>query len=363
MFYHILYPLRDIFFGFNVFRYITFRAVCASVTAFLISLFLGPFLIRTLKRLNVKERVIKEETCPGLHKLHKNKEETPTMGGILIVASIILSTLLWADLSNPFILFVTATTLGLGLVGFIDDYLKLKREGSFGLTASTKLIGQLAIGAGVGLFIFFSPKIDTKLDLPFFKDVIINLGLFYIIFAALVIAAASNAVNLTDGLDGLAIGCLVMVALTYGVLSYIAGHIEFSEYLFVPYIRGAGELSIYCSAIVGAGLGFLWYNAYPASIFMGDTGALALGGGIGCVALFVKKELLLLLVGGIFVIEALSVILQVGFYKLKRKRLFLVAPFHHHFEIKGWPEPKVTVRFWIVAAILALASLATLKLR
>ena len=363
MFYHIFYPLRDIFFGFNVFRYITFRAVCASVTAFLISLLLGPYVIKLLKRLNIKEVVRSEADCAGLYRLHKDKEGTPTMGGILILSALILSTLLWADLRNPFVLFVSAVTLWLGIMGFIDDYRKLKEKNSLGLSAPAKLISQLAVGIAIGFFVLYSTRIDTRLTLPFFKDLGINLGVFYLIFSSLVIIASSNAVNLTDGLDGLAIGCMVIAAFTYAVLSYVSGHIRFSEYLLIPYIRGAGELAVYCAALVGAGLGFLWYNAYPATIFMGNTGALALGGGIGCVALFTKKEILLILVGGIFVIDALSVILQVGFYKMTKRRLFLVAPFHHHFEIKGWPEPKVTIRFWIIAIILSLATLATLKLR
>ena len=362
MFYHLLYPLRELFFGFNIFRYITFRAAMAAVTAFALSMLLGPALIRKLSELKVGENIRKNE-CPGLYPLHKSKEGTPTMGGILILLSIIGSTLLWGDLSNQYVMLVIFATAWLGIIGFADDYMKLVKKRSMGLNPRLKFLWQLLLGLIIGVTVSYDPIIGGRLDVPFFKELVVNLGIFYSIFAALVIVGSSNAVNLTDGLDGLAIGCIIMVALAYSGMSYLTGHIRFSSYLNILHVPGVGELTVFCASIVGAGLGFLWYNTYPASVFMGDTGALALGGAIGVVAVLIKKELVLLLVGGIFVAEAVSVILQVGSYKLRRKRIFLVAPVHHHFQLKGWAEPKVPVRFWIIGAVLALLSLATLKIR
>ena len=362
MFYHLLYPLRELFFGFNIFRYITFRAAMAAVTAFALSMLLGPALIRKLSELKVGENIRKNE-CPGLYPLHKGKEGTPTMGGILILLSIIGSTLLWGDLTNQYVMLVIFATAWLGIIGFADDYIKLVKKRSLGLNPRLKFLWQLLLGLIIGVTVSYDPIIGGRLDVPFFKELVVNLGIFYSIFAALVIVGSSNAVNLTDGLDGLAIGCIIMVALAYSGMSYLTGHIRFSSYLNILHVPGVGELTVFCASIVGAGLGFLWYNTYPASVFMGDTGALALGGAIGVVAVLIKKELVLLLVGGIFVAEAVSVILQVGSYKLRRKRIFLVAPVHHHFQLKGWAEPKVTVRFWIIGAVLALLSLATLKIR
>lgn len=362
MFYHLLYPLRELFFGFNIFRYITFRAAMAAVTAFALSMLLGPALIRKLSELKVGENIRKNE-CPGLYPLHKGKEGTPTMGGILILLSIIGSTLLWGDLSNQYVMLVIFATAWLGIIGFADDYIKLVKKRSMGLNPRLKFLWQLLLGLIIGVTVSYDPIIGGRLDVPFFKELVVNLGIFYSIFAALVIVGSSNAVNLTDGLDGLAIGCIIMVALAYSGMSYLTGHIRFSNYLNILHVPGVGELTVFCASIVGAGLGFLWYNTYPASVFMGDTGALALGGAIGVVAVLIKKELVLLLVGGIFVAEAVSVILQVGSYKLRRKRIFLIAPVHHHFQLKGWAEPKVTVRFWIIGAVLALLSLATLKIR
>ncbi len=364
MLYHFLYPLRDIFFGFNVLRYITFRAAMASTTAFLISIIAGPFIIKKLSKASIGQTVRKEE-CPRLYPLHRQKEGTPTMGGLLILLSIIFSTLLWSDLTNKYILLVLFVTIWLGSLGLVDDYLKLTKKRSLGLTATTKLTGQVLVALAIAVFLYLDLGVSKTLDVPFLKNLfkVIDLGVFYIPFVILVIAGSSNAVNLTDGLDGLAIGCTIMVALAYAVLSYVTGHARFSEYLLIPYVAGAGELTVFCASLVGAGLGFLWFNTHPATIFMGDTGALALGGAIGAVAIFIKKEFLLLLVGGIFVAEALSVILQVASFKLRHKRIFLISPLHHHFQLKGWAEPKVTVRFWIIAAILALLSLATLKLR
>lgn len=362
MLYHLLYPLKDIFFAFNIFRYITFRAAGASITAFLMSLLLGPLAIRLLARFKIGE-TIRRKDVEGIYSLHKQKSGTPTMGGIFILASVIISVLLWADLTNKYILLVIYSIMWLGVVGFIDDYIKLTKKNRRGLSAATKFAGQILLGISVGIILLFDSNISTRLDIPFFKNIIVNLGAFYIFFTTLVIVGTSNAVNLTDGLDGLAIGCISIVALTYAVMSYVVGNIKFAEYLFIDYIPGVGELSIFCAAMVGAGMGFLWFNAYPASIFMGDVGALALGGAIGVVAACIKKELLLVIVGGIFVIEAFSVLLQVSSYKFRRKRIFLMAPLHHHLQMKGWAESKIVVRFWIIAATLALFSLATLKLR
>ncbi len=362
MFYHFLYPLRDIFFGFNVFKYITFRAMGAAVTAFLISIILGPFIIRKLKQFKIGQ-VVRKGEAGGIYEFHKNKEGTPTMGGLFIVLAIILSTILWADLTNKYVLLSIFSTAWLCIVGFVDDYIKLSRNRSKGLTVVSKLTGQLILGLLIGLYIYFDPQIGENLDIPFFKNALINLGLLYIFFTMLVIVGSSNAMNLTDGLDGLAIGCTIMVALTYTSLSYVTGNFRISDYLNIIYIPGAGELAIFCATILGASLGFLWFNSHPATVFMGDCGSLALGGAIGVVSIFIKKELLLLLVGGVFVIEALSVILQVTSFKLFKVRIFLMAPLHHHFQMKGWSETKVVVRFWIIGAILALLSLSTLKLR
>lgn len=361
MFYY-LYQLRDLFFIFNLFKYITFRAAGAAITAFLISVILGPFIISRLKMLKAGQRIRKDE-APGIYPMHKDKEGTPTMGGLLIIVSIVSSTLLWANINNKFIILVLLSVVWLGLVGFIDDYIKLVKKSSQGIAASTKFAGQILLGLFLGLALFLDPRVGDRLDVPFLKDLFINLGIFYILFVICVIVGSSNAVNLTDGLDGLAIGCIIMIALTYTGFSYITGHKNFSDYLKIFYIPGTGELAVFCASIVGAGLGFLWFNSHPATIFMGDTGSLALGGAIGTVSVCIKKELLLFIVGGIFVIEALSVILQVASFKIRRKRIFLMAPIHHHFQMKGWSESKVVTRFWIVAAILALMSLSTLKIR
>jgi phospho-N-acetylmuramoyl-pentapeptide-transferase len=357
-----LYPLRDLFFGFNVFKYITFRAAGAAVTSFLLCMILGPVIIRKLKQFKVGQ-VVRGEEAKGIYEFHKDKAGTPTMGGLLIVTAIILSTVLWADLTNKYVLLAILSTAWLCVVGFVDDYIKLSLKRSKGLTARSKFIGQIILGFLIGLYIYFDPQIGENLDIPFLKNAFVDLGVFYILFTIVVIVGSSNAMNLTDGLDGLAIGCTIMVALAYTALSYMTGNFTISDYLNITYIPGTGELAIFCAAILGAGLGFLWFNSNPAEVFMGDTGSLALGGAIGIVATFIKKELLLLLVGGIFVAEALSVILQVASFKLFNKRIFLMAPLHHHFQMKGWPENKVVVRFWIVAAILALLSLSTLKLR
>jgi len=334
-----------------------------ATTAFLLCCLFGPWLIRKLSQLKIGEHIIDEKISPRLHSLHRQKKGIPTMGGLLILFSTIFSTLLWARLDNKYILLALFAIVWLGIIGFLDDYMKYISRRSKGMTVATKLVGQTILAVIIGLFAFYDPHIGQSLDLPFFKDLVVNLGLLYILFVVIVIVGFSNAVNLTDGLDGLAIGCIVMVAITYSIFSYITGHVNFSSYLQINYVPGSGELAIFCASITGAALGFLWFNAHPAEIFMGDTGSLALGGAIGVVAVLIKKELLLLLVGGIFVAEVLSVILQVASFKLRKKRVFLVAPLHHHFQFKGLSETKVTIRFWIITAILAFLTLATLKLR
>lgn len=366
MLYYLLYPLREYFTIFNVFRYITFRAAFSSVTAFLIVVCFAPAIITKLRQLKIGEAV-REKECPNLYDLHKNKQGTPTMGGVLILLGVFVSTIFWADLKNSFLVLAMFVTLWLGITGFMDDYTKLMyaktKKGSRGINKRAKLLSQILIGLVVALFLYTHPSNSTKLEFPFLKSLAVDLGIFYIPFVVLVITACSNAVNITDGLDGLATGCIVMTAVAYTGMSYVTGHVKFAEYLGIYYLPEAAELTVFCAAIVGACLGFLWYNAYPATVFMGDTGALALGGAIGTVALFVKKEMLLFLVGGIFVVEALSVLMQIASFRSVGKRIFKIAPLHHHFEMCGWAEPKVTVRFWIIGIILVLLSFATLKLR
>ncbi|RKY31943.1 MAG: phospho-N-acetylmuramoyl-pentapeptide-transferase [Candidatus Omnitrophota bacterium] len=362
MLYYFLYPLREAISVFNIFRYITFRAAMAAFTAFLISLIFAPVIIKILTRFNIVVKIRKKDSIK-LDELHSHKESTPTMGGLLILFAVMTSTLLWADVFNRYILVVLFTTLWLGITGFLDDYLKLVRKKSKGLTVTTKFSSQIILGAILGYILFLWPENNTKINIPFFKDLVFELGIFYILLVILIVTGSSNAVNLTDGLDGLAIGIVIMVALTFSILSYVSGHINFSEYLLIPYIEGSGELTVFCASIVGAGLGFLWFNCYPASIFMGDVGSLALGGALGAVALLIKKELLLVIAGGIFVLEVLSVIVQVTSFRFTKKRIFKIAPIHHHFEFLGWPESKVIVRFWIVASLLALLTIITLKIR
>lgn len=334
----------------------------AGLTTFLLCIVSGPFVIRQLKAMKIRE-VSKRDDCPDLDQFHHPKEGTPTMGGIFIVGSILFSVCLWADLGNRYICITAFTCLWLAILGWVDDYVKLSQAGKRGLTKRTKLLWEILLGCFIGSYVYFSPDTSTKLDLPFFKDVIVYLGVFYIPFVALVVIGTSNAVNLTDGLDGLAIGCVLIVSLTLAVLCYISGHLPFSNYLFIPYISGAGELAVFCAAIMGASLGFLWFNCHPATIFMGDVGSLSLGGTLGIIAVLVKKELLLVIVGGIFVIEALSVIIQVCSFKIWGKRVFKVSPLHHHLQLSGWKESKIIIRFWIIAIILALITLMTLKIR
>ena len=359
MLYHLLYPLHSVFGGFNVFRYITFRSIGAIITAFVFVLVLGPAFIRFLKRFQIGQ-VVREDGP----ETHFSKEGIPTMGGAFILAAITFSTLLWADLTSRYVWLILGLTLWFGFVGAVDDYRKIKKKNSKGLSAKGKLFFQILGAAVAGAVLFSHHGFDSHLVVPFFKQVDFDLGWFYIFFAVLVIVGSSNAVNLTDGLDGLAIGPTVVSGSVYLVFSYLAGHAGLSSYLQIPFVPGAGEVAVFCGALVGSSLGFLWFNTFPAQVFMGDVGSLALGAALGAVAIITKQEILLTIVGGIFVMEAMSVILQVGFFKMSGgKRIFLMAPFHHHFEKKGWEEPKVVVRFWIISIVLGLAAIATLKLR
>ncbi|MBI4650644.1 phospho-N-acetylmuramoyl-pentapeptide-transferase [Candidatus Desantisbacteria bacterium] len=364
----------------RLFRYITVRSVFGAITAFLISILLGPYVIRKLKELKVGQTI--RDEGPDTH---KGKSGTPTMGGILILMGIIIPTILWSNLNNSLVWLLLFTTIWLGTVGFIDDYLKLTRKNSDGLAGRYKLIGQITIGLFIGIYLYFNhPPMGelwkykfedsnyvnyinghytTKISIPFLKNTLFDLGWFYIPFVILIIVSSSNAVNLTDGLDGLAIGAIIFCMLSYTIITYVVGNWKISQYLNLIYVEGSGELTVYCASLIGAALGFLWFNSYPAQMFMGDTGSLSLGGVIGLVAIITKKELLLLIVGGVFVIEALSVIIQVVFYKWKKKRIFLMAPLHHHFELKGLAEPKIIIRFWILSIIFTLLSLVTLKIQ
>ena len=362
MLYYLLYPLRDFHTVFNVFRYITFRAAAASVTAFVICIVLGPWVIRALKGMQALAHTEREH-AEKLHAFYANKKETPTMGGLLIIAGLLSSLFLWGNWQVPSVWILAAVVLWFGAVGFLDDWIKLKSKSSRGLSSLTKFAGQLIAGLALGLYLYLDPGFDKLLYLPFFKSSFLYLGALFIPFVVLVLVGTSNALNLTDGLDGLAIGCLLFVMGAFAVICYVVGRVDYSAYLQEVYVPGAGELTVFCSALVGASAGFLWYNSYPAEVMMGDTGSLSLGGALGAVAILIKKELVLLIVAGIFVWEALSVILQVAGFKMFKKRIFLMSPFHHHLQLKGWPESKVTVRLWIVSFILALIGLSTLKLR
>ncbi len=351
----------------RIFRYITVRALAGAATAFLLSVLLGPWVIRTLRQLKVQQYVRKEE-APPLHALHGKKEGTPTMGGILIIGSVTIATLLWAMPLNLYVLLTLATFLFMGWVGFMDDYAKLKGKNAKGISARAKSRLQLLWALLMGGALLLLPETGAmarQLMVPFFKDPVVqDMGiLLTLAFVALVVVGASNAVNLTDGLDGLAIGCTSSVALSYLIMAYVAGHRAFAEYLRVPYVPGSGELAVFCGCLLGGSLGFLWYNCHPAQMFMGDTGSLALGGAMAMVAILVKQEIVLVLVGGVFVMEAVSVILQVASFKLRGKRIFAMAPIHHHFEIRKWSETQVTIRFWILSILFALLGMATLKIR
>jgi len=361
MLYWLFYPLGDTFIGFNVFRYLTFRTGLAIATAFFLSLVAGPWLINRLQALQVRQAIRREGP-----EHHQVKEGTPTMGGLLIVGSFTLATLLWADLQNPYIWTVLLVTLGFGAIGLVDDWLKVRRQQNLGLTVRQKIALQVLVGLAAGLMAraaaLPAPHAGS-LALPFFKDILLPLGIAYVPFVILVLFCTSNAVNLTDGLDGLAVGATAIAATTYTIFVYVAGHVRIAEYLRIVPVSEAGEVAIFTGAIAGAAIGFLWFNCHPAQVFMGDVGSLALGGSIGIVAVVAKQELLLLLVGGLFVIEALSVLIQVVSYKVRKTRVFRMAPLHHHFELLGWTETQVVVRFWIIAVVFALAGLSTLKLR
>jgi phospho-N-acetylmuramoyl-pentapeptide-transferase len=347
--------------GFNVFSYLTMRAILGALTALVIALMVGPWMIRRLSFHQVGQRV--REYGP---ESHLPKAGTPTMGGTLILVAIIVSTVLWADPTNRFVWIVLGVTTAFGLIGFIDDYRKLALGDSRGLPARWKYFWQSVAGLVAATVLYVSAEdraVETALLIPFFKDLLIPLGIFYVVFVYFVIVGASNAVNLTDGLDGLAIMPSVLVGGALGIFCYVTGNVVYAGYLGIPYIAGTGEVLVFCSALVGAGLGFLWFNTYPAQVFMGDVGALALGAALGTVAVVVRQELVLFVMGGVFVIETISVILQVASFKLTGRRIFRMAPLHHHFELKGWAEPKVIVRFWIITVILVLVGLSTLKLR
>ncbi|MBE0426294.1 MAG: phospho-N-acetylmuramoyl-pentapeptide-transferase [Nitrospirae bacterium] len=360
MLYSLLYSLHDWFSPLNVFRYITFRTFLAVLTAVLFSLILGPWIINKLKRLSLTQHI--RDDGP---KAHMNKAGTPTMGGILIIICILFSIILWGDLKNIYVWTMIVSLVGFGAIGFIDDYLKITRKSHKGLRAYKKFGLQIFLAFIIGIFLFMNPKdpYTAVLSIPFFKKWLIDLGWFYIPFSIIVMVGASNAVNLTDGIDGLAIGLVAIAVLANGVLVYISGHKGLAQYLQVLYLPGTGELTVFCGAMFGASLGFLWYNSYPADVFMGDVGSLGLGGALGTLAVITKHEIVLAIVGGIFVMETISVMLQVASFKLTGKRVFKMAPIHHHFELKGWPEPKVIVRFWVFGIMLALLSLATLKVR
>lgn len=346
--------------GFNVFQYLTLRAILGVLTALFISFIIGPTLIRRLSLYQIGQHIRTDGP-----QSHLSKAGTPTMGGALILVSIVASTLLWADLRNRYVWVVLLVTLAFGLIGWIDDYKKLVLRDSKGLSVRAKYFWQSCAGLAAALLLYFAAQspVETQLIVPFFKDIAIDLGWLFIPLVYFVIVGTSNAVNLTDGLDGLAIMPTVMVAGALAIFAYAAGNVNFAAYLAIPYVAGVGELIVFCGALVGAGLGFLWFNAYPAQMFMGDVGALALGAALGVVAVVVRQELVLLIMGGVFVMETVSVILQVVSFKLTGRRIFRMAPLHHHFELKGWPEPRVIVRFWIITVILVLIGLATLKIR
>ncbi|MFQ5675157.1 MAG: phospho-N-acetylmuramoyl-pentapeptide-transferase [bacterium] len=361
MFYYLFYPLREIISGFNIFRYITFRSASAAITALFISFVVGPYIIKKLRQHQIGEEIRSDGP-----QSHLKKAGTPTMGGLIILAAVVIPTLLWAQVSNIYILLILLSTLWMGIVGFVDDYLKVVKKLPDGLVARYKLLGQLTLGIIIGSTIYFAPHfegISTLSTVPFFKDYEIDFGAFYIPMVIFVIIATSNSVNLTDGLDGLAIGLVGIAGLAWAAIAYFSGRTDFSDYLNIIYLEGTGELTVYCAALVGAALGFLWYNSHPAQVFMGDTGSLALGSALGTLAILLKKELFLIIIGGVFVAETLSVIIQVLYYKYKKKRLFKMAPLHHHFEMLGWAESTVVVRFWIIAILLVLFSLSTFKIR
>ncbi|MFH1213611.1 MAG: phospho-N-acetylmuramoyl-pentapeptide-transferase [Candidatus Neomarinimicrobiota bacterium] len=366
MFYHLLYPLKKYFSGFNLFQYITFRAVMAAITALLISFIIGPYILKMLKKYQIGELI--RDDGP---QTHLSKKGTPTMGGIIILFSVIAPVLLWANLNNTYINLILLSTVWMGIFGFLDDYLKVVKKMKKGLIARYKLLGQIGLGTLVGCYLFFSPEfanINSVTSVPFLKSTVLNLGWLYIPFVIVFITGISNAVNLTDGLDGLAAGLMGIVALAFAVIAYITGRVDFSSYLNTIYLPGSGELTIYCMAFAGASLGFLWFNAKPAQVFMGDTGSLSMGSAIATLAVLLKKEILFIILGALFIAEAITVMLQVGYFKWTKKRtgtgqrLFRMAPLHHHFEMMGLSESKIVIRFWIIGILLALFSLSTFKI-
>jgi len=359
MLYEFLYPYHVDFTFLNIFRYITFRTIYGGLTAFLICFLFGPFVIRKLSQMQIGQ-IIQTDGPQS----HLGKQGTPTMGGILILFSIFMTTVIWGNLTNHYVTIFLLSLILFGFIGFIDDYLMQVKKRNMGFTAKGKFSIQVLFALVISYLIYHCPDFDSTLTIPFFKDLSPDLGLWYIPFASLVIVGTSNAVNLTDGLDGLAIGPYIVASVTYMFFAYVAGHAQIADYLHVRHIASAGEISVICGTLAGAGLGFLWFNAHPAQIFMGDSGSIPLGGILGTIAVITKQEILLLIVGGLFVAEALSVIIQVSYFKLsKGKRVFRMAPLHHHFELKGWHESKVIVRFWIISITLALISLSTLKIR
>lgn len=358
MLYYLFYSLHEYHSIFNVFRYITFRTIYAVITALIICLLIGPYMINVLKKYNIGQYI--RDDGP---KQHLVKKGTPTMGGLFIIIAILFSTLSWMDLKNVYVWLVLFALIGFGLIGFIDDYLKVIKRRPMGLRGKYKFLLQTIVAAFIAAILYYLPAYSTKLSVPFFKNINPDLGWFYILFVIFIIIGTSNAVNLTDGLDGLATGPLIVAIMVYTIITYASGNIKIANYLLIPFINGSGELAVLCGAVFGACLGFLWFNTYPASVFMGDVGSLPLGALLGSVAVISKHELLLVIVGGIFVVETVSVIFQVASYKMNGRRIFLMAPLHHHYELKGWQEPKIIVRFWIIAIILGLIGLSTLKLR
>lgn len=358
MLYYLLYPLASEISVFNVFRYITFRSVWALLTALILTIIIGPRFIRFLQRVKFGQYILEDVN------MHSKKAGTPTMGGLLIAFSLTVSVLLWGDLSNSYVRLSLLVFLGFGCVGFIDDYLKIRRKNNKGLSSRDKFLGQILVATGAMFILVQHPAYSTELSVPFFKNFNPDLGWFYLVFAILVMVASSNGVNLTDGLDGLAIGPTIVTGICFAIFVYVAGNSQLARYLQIPGVPGVGEVTVFCGALVGAALGFLWFNAYPAQVFMGDVGSLSLGGTLGFLAVLCKQELILVVVGGIFVAEAASVILQVGYFKFSGgKRIFRMAPLHHHFELKGIPESKIIIRFWIISILLGLAALSILKLR
>lgn len=357
MFYYFLFPLAKYHTIFNVFQYITFRTIYAAVTSLVLSFILGPYLIKKLKALKVQD-VVRTDGPPT----HASKEGTPTMGGAIILLVVLFSVALWGNFSNSFIWLLLFVTVGMGAIGFVDDLKKVRQRNKKGLSGKVKIGLQAAVALCAGLFLYYT-GFDTVVTIPFLKDVAFDMKFLYVPFVMLVIVGTSNAVNLTDGLDGLAIGPMIIAMATYMLLAYITGHVKIASYLHILHVANAAEITVFAGAIVGASLGFLWFNTYPAQVFMGDVGSLSLGGVLGTFAVMTKQEALLLIVGGIFVVEALSVMFQVGSFKLTGKRVFAMAPIHHHYELKGWAEPKIIVRFWIISIILALIAVSTLKIR